>query len=545
VTKQQGVIDTTANPLTRKQQRTRLQAALKDQSRWLPPGLSHFTENQMTSCGTKSRYWVDMCLECVRRDHTTQLGDQLGPVLSARALGLALAALHDIKAAKAGRPLLLTTAVPNTLLTLLSSDEMIDMAAAAACHQVLQLRYPNQGNMLGNAWDNWIDFHQLSTPGNPVELAARKYGREVHLLGQDDAENAVSSYTDNSSPYRHRAPEAEPNQRASGSNWGQSTRLVTTALPSTGAGSFPPPPGRMDARTLTPTTHYLKDFNKVVSKGEINRTPSNPASRTLKEEVIGIAWGYDGPSELGTPPRLYLQVVLSVLDSVQERNPGQLSELEELTITAAVAVAMADAGIDAWFYKYSPNHMMWRPAVGIPNAVAGNGAAIPTWRPLGRPDTNGKGQGLTPNFPAYPSGHATFGSAAFQLLRLFLAEKGVSSFNSDGVDTVRFEFISDEFNGRNKDPRTQMPREVITLEYESLWEAIKDNSISRVFLGVHWEFDGITKRNAANTKDEFGIPDSPTQLGHTGGVWLGGQIANQVASKIGISNATIEASGMR
>lgn len=90
-----------------------------------------------------------------------------------------------------------------------------------------------------------------------------------------------------------------------------------------------------------------------------------------------------------------------------------------------------------------------------------------------------------------------------------------------------------------------MPREVITLEYESLWEAIKDNSISRVFLGVHWEFDGITKRNAANTKDEFGIPDSPTQLGHTGGVWLGGQIANQVASKIGISNATIEASGMR
>lgn len=498
----------------------------------------------MTSCGTRARYWVDMCLECVRRDHTTEPGDQLGPFLSARALGLALAALHDVKAAKAGRAVLLSTTVPNTLLAMLSNDDLIDIAAAAACHQVLQLRYPNQGNMLGDAWDNWMEFHEFSASANPVEVAARKYGREVHLLGQNDPANATSSFSDNVTQYRHRAPGTDASQRATGANWGQSTRLVATALPSSGAGSFPPPPGRKNETTVEPTSHYVSDFNKVASKGEINRTPSNPESRTLKEEVIGIAWGYDGPPELGTPPRLYLQVVLTILDSVQERNPGQLSELEELTITAGAGVAMADAGIDAWFYKYSPKHMMWRPAVGIPNAVPGNGVAIPTWRPLGRPDTNKEGEGLTPNFPAYPSGHATFGAAAFQLLRLYLVEKGVSTFDSNGNDTVRFEFISDEFNGRNKDPRTNTPREVITLEYKNLWEAIKDNSVSRVFLGVHWQFDGITKRNIAEKTDEFGIPDSPAQLGHTGGVWLGGQIANQVAKKIGISNATIIASRM-
>ena len=34
------------------------------------------------------------------------------------------------------------------------------------------------------------------------------------------------------------------------------------------------------------------------------------------EEVIGIFWGYDGPPELGTPPRLYMQVVLGVLDEM-------------------------------------------------------------------------------------------------------------------------------------------------------------------------------------------------------------------------------------
>lgn len=493
----------------------------------------------MTACGIRTRFWVDTCLESVRRDHTSSLsiGDQRGPFLTARALGLALGALCDLKAAKAGTAKMLKVSPPATLLNMMTSPELIDLAAAAACHQVLQLRYPNQGSMLGNAWDNWVDYHQLGPAGTPLEFAARAFGRDVHLLGKDDMINAQPSFIPNTDDYRHRAPDTEPTQNYAGSRWGQSRRLA--AIP---VGSFPPPPGRINATTVNPTAHFRADFDKVVAKGEINRTPGNPASRSLREEVIGIAWGYDGPSQLGTPPRLYLQVVLTILDSVQERNPGQLQELEELTITAAIAVAMADAGIDAWFYKYDPNHMMWRPSVGIPRAVTGNGVADPNWRPLGRPDTNGSGLGLTPDFPAYPSGHATFGAAAFQLLRLYLVEKGISSFDANGVDTVRFEFISDEFNGRNTDPRTRNPRELLTLEYPNLWEAIKDNSVSRVFLGVHWQFDGITKRNAAGNDDEFGLPDVPSQLGQTGGVWLGGQIANQIALKIGISANTISAS---
>jgi vanadium chloroperoxidase len=75
-----------------------------------------------------------------------------------------------------------------------------------------------------------------------------------------------------------------------------------------------------------------------------------------------------------------------------------------------------------------------------------------------------------------------------------------------------------------------------------LWQAIIDNSVSRVYLGVHWEFDGITKRNAANTGDEFGIPSSPSELGKTGGVWLGAKIANEIALKLGVRPETIAAS---
>jgi vanadium chloroperoxidase len=322
-------------------------------------------------------------------------------------------------------------------------------------------------------------------------------------------------------------------QSFAGAAWGNAKRLVTSQL----VDNFAPPPGRTGPTTVIPNAHFADDFKKVQTKGA-----SDDRTRTGDEEVIGIYWGYDGPPELGTPPRLYLQVVLAVLDEIEARNPGGLQEQEELQIIAATGLAMADAGIDAWYYKYSVDHMMWRPVLGIPNGLGALAAPEPGWLPLGRPDTNGSGVNLTPDFPAYPSGHATFGASAFQLLRTFLVHKGLASFTPDGLDDIAFCFVSDEFNGRNRDPRTpRAPRPRLPRKYPNLWEAITDNSISRVFLGVHWQFDGVTIKGP-DANGEFGVPETPRELGRRGGVWLGCQIANEVAAKIGISADTIAAS---
>ena len=56
--------------------------------------------------------------------------------------------------------------------------------------------------------------------------------------------------------------------------------------------------------------------------------------------------------------------------------------------------------------------------------------------PLGAPASNLTGPNFTPPFPAYPSGHAGFGGALFQVLRRFY-----------GTDRVAFTFVSDELNG--------------------------------------------------------------------------------------------------
>ena len=150
---------------------------------------------------------------------------------------------------------------------------------------------------------------------------------------------------------------------------------------------------------------------------------------------------------------------------------------------ALVNVAMAEAGIAAWDSKYFYNY--WRPVTGIREADAGTGpsglgdnnpatAGDATYSPLGAPASNLTGPNFTPPFPAYPSGHATFGGALFQTLR-----------NIYGTDNIAFTFMSDEFNGETLDnegnPRPLLPRSFTTLS-----QAETENGQSRIYLGIHW-----------------------------------------------------------
>ena len=83
-----------------------------------------------------SRFWIETALETVRRDFSSVGPEQDGPFRTARALGLALAALNDANALAAHRKPLLDLP-PTTGLA--GSDAVI--AGAAACLQVLLARY--------------------------------------------------------------------------------------------------------------------------------------------------------------------------------------------------------------------------------------------------------------------------------------------------------------------------------------------------------------------------------------------------------------------
>ena len=140
---------------------------------------------------------------------------------------------------------------------------------------------------------------------------------------------------------------------------------------------------------------------------------------------------------------------------------------------------MADAGIAAWHTKYAYN--FWRPVIGI---RCGDDDANeftvgePDWEPLGAPASNESNGGVdfTPPFPAYTSGHATFGAAAFRTLaRLY-------------GDSYRFRLRSDELRRRTTDAEGD-PRYNVVREFGSFSQAARENADSRIYLGIHWKFD--------------------------------------------------------
>ena len=110
----------------------------------------------------------------------------------------------------------------------------------------------------------------------------------------------------------------------------------------------------------------------------------------------------------------------------------------------------------------------------------------PFWLPLGAPQSNPfpgpragtAGDNFTPNFPAYPSGHASFGTACF---RTFAGLIGMD------LDKIKVKFASDEFNGITTD-NEGITRPKWTQDF-NLQVALEQNSVSRIYLGVHWKFD--------------------------------------------------------
>lgn len=93
---------------------------------------------------------------------------------------------------------------------------------------------------------------------------------------------------------------------------------------------------------------------------------------------------------------------------------------------------------------------------------------------------------------------------------------------------------ADASGGFNPDAFYRPARRDRARRYDSLWDAIVDNSESRVWLGVHWRFDGISRQVGA-APPEHGRPGNPGELGPFGGVRLGMDIAGVIAAERGFA----------
>ncbi|HYC49845.1 MAG TPA: vanadium-dependent haloperoxidase [Gemmatimonadaceae bacterium] len=165
---------------------------------------------------------------------------------------------------------------------------------------------------------------------------------------------------------------------------------------------------------------------------------------TDEQKEIALYWA-DNAGESGTPVGHWISIASQM---VSQR---QLPARDAATILVQSAVAMADAFIASWGYKYQFN--LIRPRTYIREAID------PTWEPLIP----------TPPFPEYPSGHSTQSSAAAAVLT---AAIGAVPFDDSTSVTIGHK----------------------VRRFESFRQAAEEAGMSRIYGGIHFPVGNVSGR---------------------------------------------------
>ena len=171
----------------------------------------------------------------------------------------------------------------------------------------------------------------------------------------------------------------------------------------------------------------------------------NTPELSFEDQWIAEFWSDDALNLTFSPPSRWIAVTNQVLAAEE-------LDLEKALYTyAKVSLALNDAGVACWHSKYFYN--IERPVSYIRRVID------QAWSPH---------LSFTPSFPAYPSGHSTFGAAAAEVLSSIFGENYAMT---DHCHEGRTEFLSA--------PRT----------FDSFREMAEENAYSRIPLGVHFRMD--------------------------------------------------------
>lgn len=412
--------------------------------------------------------WNQLALDAVAADHTGTFGPAIhgGPTRTSRALAIVHLAMFDAANSVKKKYTPYRIYVPG-----LGALASVDAAVAQAGHDTLASLYPNQSATFDAALTT-----DLNAVTNPLQrttgVAIGKFVARALLDARSrDGSGDDMTYTPGTLPGQHRPDPFHLDQGFLTPGWGKVKPFGLTR----GDQFRAAPPPKLNSPL------YALAFNEVQRLGGDGIT--TPTERTPEQTVIGIYWGYDGTRHLGPPPRMYNQITRVIAD--QKRN----DLYQNARLFALLNLSLADAGIGCWETKYHYN--VWRPILGVREADEGTGPSgigdqnplttgDANWTPLGAPASNQSGTNFTPPFPAYPSGHATFGAALCQTLR-----------NVYGTDRIAFDFVSDEFNGVTTDSDGNV-RPLTPRHFKDLTQVEYENAISRIYLGIHWNFDATS-----------------------------------------------------
>lgn len=143
---------------------------------------------------------------------------------------------------------------------------------------------------------------------------------------------------------------------------------------------------------------YNSTFDELIREGGVQAL--NTTRRTPAQTTSGLFWAYDGANLIGTPVRLFNQILRKIAWDKKPAGPtAEKTNADFARLFAIVNVSLADAGIFAWQEKW--NFEFWRPLTGV-REDTDNPMVDPFWLELGAPATNTENISFKPSFPAYP-----------------------------------------------------------------------------------------------------------------------------------------------
>jgi membrane-associated phospholipid phosphatase len=332
-----------------------------------------------------------------------------------------------------------------------------EMAVAAAAYRTMLALFPNSREVLAAEYN----ARKALVPNGPSKFAGIRVGNlaAMQMLAEraGDGSDVRESYVFNSAPgfYQPTPPTFNPECNPDAGKIKPFTMTSTT--------QFRPKMGPCGYRSMT---RLLRSEAYAMQVAEVQALGSrNSTVRTDEQTRIAFFWANDANGTYKPPGHLF-----AITQTISRDQ--RLSLDDNARLFAQVALAMGDAGVVAWDAKYLTAIDLWRPITAIRRAHLDNNPLTirdPRWLPLNT---------FTPPFPAWVSGHATFGAAHAGVLAEFF-----------GTDRMTFTIDSEDpfytaLPGAG--PRT----------FTSFSEAAVENAVSRVYLGVHYRMDG-TDGNAA------------------------------------------------
>jgi PAP2 superfamily len=209
-------------------------------------------------------------------------------------------------------------------------------------------------------------------------------------------------------------------------------------------------------KTGLPPSHYVGSLGSNTFMNQTrevyNRTNAAINGRNFEDKWIAEFWS-DDIYELTFEPAA--RIISIGNQCLRQRGFGFWDAIE---LYAKTGLALSDNAVAVWHTKYIYN--VERPVSTINRLIDAK------WKPLLN-NPIAKLNGVTPPFPAYPSGHSSFGGVNEVVFVNVLGDFGFVDFSHLG----RTEFIS-------------KPR-----YFSSFRQAAEENAASRIPLGVHFRMD--------------------------------------------------------